>query len=138
MSTKNSTMTPEVTDLVTMGGSAVIGKGLHLASAVIRELSNARREAWTMGETSMERANAISGGTWVRRGIYLLVAFSFVSIIIAGFTGVPVVIENEITKGFLFWQRTTMEYVAVEGVPFLSVNKTAFLALVSFYLGAKA
>ena len=138
MSTKNSTMTPDITDLVTMGGSAVIGKGLHLASAVIRELSNARREAWAMGETSMERANSVSGGTWVRRGIYLLVAFSFVSIIIAGFAGVPVVVENEITKGFLFWQRTTMEYVAVEGVPFLSVNKTAFLALVSFYLGAKA
>ena len=96
MSTKNSTMTPDITDLVTMGGSAVIGKGLHLASAVIRELSNARREAWTMGETSMERANSVSGGTWVRRGIYLLVAFSFVSIIIAGFAGVPVVVENEI------------------------------------------
>jgi hypothetical protein len=66
------------------------------------------------------------------------VAFSFISIVVAGFAGVPVVVENEITKGFLFWQRTTMEYISVEGVPFLAVNKTAFLAMVSFYLGAKA
>lgn len=131
-------MAPELTDLMTMGGAAVVGKGLHLASAVIRELGNARRESWTMGEASMERANSVSGGTWVRRGIYLLVAFSFVAIVVAGFAGVPVTIENEVTKGWLFWKRTTMEYVAVEGVPFLAVNKTAFLAMVSFYLGAKA
>ena len=131
-------MTPEIIDLATMGGSAIVGKGLHLASAVIRELGNARREAWSLGEQSMERANNVSGGTWVRRGIYCLVAFSFVSIVVAGFAGVPVVVENEITKGFLFWQRTTMEYISVEGVPFLAVNKTAFLAMVSFYLGAKA
>tara|TARA_R110000823_G_scaffold297453_1_gene417574 strand:+ start:395 stop:790 length:396 start_codon:yes stop_codon:yes gene_type:complete len=131
-------MTPEITDLVTMGGSAIVGKGLHLASAVIRELSNARREAWSMGEKSMERAASVNGGVWVRRAIYALVAFSFVSIIVAGFMRVPVIIENEVTKGFLFWQRTAMEYIAVDGVPFLAVNKTAFLALVSFYLGAKA
>jgi hypothetical protein len=131
-------MTPEMMDLATIGGSAIVGKGLHLVGSVIKELSNARREAWSMGEESMERANTVSGGTWVRRGIYLLIAFSFVSIVVAGFTGVPVVIENEITTGFLFWRRTAMEYVAVEGVPFLAVNKTAFLAMVSFYLGAKA
>ena len=131
-------MTPELMDLATMGGGAILGKGLSLASKLISELGDARREAWSMGEESMQRAAAVTGGMWVRRAIYALVAFSFVSIIIAGFAGVPVVIENEITKGFLFWQRTTMEYIAVEGVPFLSVNKTAFLALVSFYLGAKA
>lgn len=131
-------MTPEVLDLATMGGSAVLGKGLNLASSVIKELGAARREAWSLGEQSMERAEKTSGGVWIRRAIYFLVAFSFVSIIVAGFADVPVVIENEVTKGFLFWQRTVLEYVTVEGVPFLAVNKTAFLALVSFYLGSKA
>ncbi len=131
-------MSPEVLDLATMGGSAMLGKGLNLASAVIKELGAARREAWQYEEGSMERAEKTSGGVWIRRAIYFLVAFSFVSIIVAGFAGHPVVIENEVTKGFLFWQRTVMEYVTVEGVPFLAVNKTAFLALVSFYLGSKA
>lgn len=131
-------MTPEVLDLATMGGSAMLGKGLNLASAVIKELGAARREAWQFEEQSMNRAEKASGGVWIRRAIYFLVAFSFVSIIVAGFAGHPVVIENEVTKGFLFWQRSVMEYVTVEGVPFLAVNKTAFLALVSFYLGSKA
>jgi len=131
-------MTPELVDIATMGGGAVLGKGLNIASTLIKELGDARREAWSLGEQSMERAQSITGGMWVRRAIYALVAFSFVSIIIAGFSGKPVIIENEVTKGMLFWQRTVMEYVAVEGVPFLAVNKTAFLALVSFYLGAKA
>lgn len=131
-------MTPQILDLATMGGGAILGKGLSLASAVIKELGNARREAWNREEKSMKRAEAVTGGQWVRRGIYALVAFAFVSIIVAGFAGVPVVIENEVTKGWLFWKKTSMEYISVEGVPFMAVNKTAFLALVSFYLGAKA
>jgi hypothetical protein len=132
------------TDLMTLGGGALLGKAFSTISFMLKALNDARKDAHMMNmevfdaqERSMERAEKTSGGVWMRRAIYFLVAFSFVSIVIAGWAGHPIVIEHETTKGILLWKRNVVEYVTVHGVPFLSANKTAFLAIVSFYLGAK-
>lgn len=89
-------------------------------------------------DQSMDKA-AGRGGTWIRRGIYALVALSMLSVLIAGFVGVPVVVENAVLiKGWvwgLFPDRETTEYVTVEGVLFVKENRRAFIQLLLFYLG---
>ena len=137
-------MTEQITDILTLGGGALIGKGFSTVSFLLKSLNDARKETHNIlmaefeaNEGSMNRAEKTNGGTWMRRAIYLLVAFSFVSIVIAGWMGEPIIIENIATKGLLFWKREVIEYTTINGVPFLDANKTAFLAIVSFYLGAK-
>lgn len=132
------------TDLMTLGGGALLGKIFSTVTFMLKALNDARKDAHMMNmevfdaqERSMERAEKTSGGVWMRRAIYVLVAFSFVSIVIAGWMGHPVVIEHEVTKGFWIFKKQVLEYITINGVPFLSANKTAFLAIVSFYLGAK-
>jgi hypothetical protein len=75
------------------------------------------------------------GGTAMRRMIYGLVAFMFVSVVVAGFTGVPVVVEVVTQKGALFWKHSVTEFVSVDGVLFPPEVRKGFLALLGFYLG---
>jgi len=88
-------------------------------------------------EKSMEAAahRDGNGGTWMRRAIYLLIVFSFVSIVVAGFMDVPVVLEQTVTKGWLFWKKTVTEFVTINGVFFPPEIRRAFLLLCAFYLG---
>lgn len=137
-------MTEQITDILTLGGGALIGKGFSTVSFLLKSLNDARRETHNIlmaefeaNESSMNRAEKTSGGVWMRRAIYLLVAFSFVSIVIAGWMGEPIIIENLTTKGFWIFKKEVVDYVTINGVPFLDANKTAFLAICSFYLGAK-
>lgn len=75
------------------------------------------------------------GGTWMRRAIYFLIAFSIVSVILAGYVSVPVIVENEVTKGIFFWKKVVTEFVTVNGVLFPAEMRKAFLMLCGFYLG---
>lgn len=75
------------------------------------------------------------GGKWMRRAIYITIAFTIVSVTLAGFVQVPVVVENEVTRGILFWKKTITEFVTVNGVLFPVEMRKAFLMLCAFYLG---
>ena len=88
-------------------------------------------------DASMEAAAARTkdGGTWMRRAIFILIAFSLVSVIVAPFLGEPVIVENVVTKGILFWKRTVTEFVTIDGVLFPAEIRRAFLLLCAFYLG---
>lgn len=76
-----------------------------------------------------------SGGTWMRRMIYGLVAVMLLAVVYAGFVDVPVIVENEVNKGMLFWKRTVTEFVTVNGVLLPTEVRKAFLMLCGFYLG---
>jgi len=86
-------------------------------------------------DDSMDRASKRDGGTWMRRAILGILAFVIVSVIFAGFVNVPVVVENEVTKGILFWKKAVTEFVTVNGVLFPSEVRKAFLMLCAYYLG---
>jgi len=86
-------------------------------------------------DDSMDRASKRDGGTWMRRAIMGVVAFVIVAVIAAGFVNVPVVVENEVTKGILFWKKVVTEFVTVNGVLFPSEVRKAFLMLCAYYLG---
>jgi len=86
-------------------------------------------------DDSMDRAAKRDGGTWMRRAILGILAFVIVSVIFAGFVNVPVVVENEVTKGILFWKKAVTEFVTVKGVLFPSEVRKAFLMLCAYYLG---
>ena len=75
------------------------------------------------------------GGKWMRRAIYFTIAFTIVAVIFAGYVNVPVVVENEVTRGILFWKKTITEFVTVNGVLFPVEMRKAFLMLCAFYLG---
>ena len=93
----------------------------------------------SLNEKSMLRAAKTDGGVWMRRAIYFLISLGFVAVVLAPFFGQPVVIENLVQKGILFWKKTVVEYTTIEdGIVFLDANRRAFFALVAFYLGAKA
>lgn len=138
-------MTTEVVDLLTLGGGAIAGKAFGTVTFLLEQLATARREnhillmeKFDKEEESMERANKVDGGTWMRRAVYFLVAFSVVSVIVAAWYGQDIYVEEQVQKGFWFWKQSVTEFIKVEGIPFFSMNKTAFLAIVSFYLGKKA
>lgn len=88
-------------------------------------------------DASMDAAAArtADGGKWMRRAIYFTVAFTIVAVIFAGFAEVPVVVENQVTKGIFFWKKTVTEFVTVNGVLFPVEMRKAFLMLCGFYLG---
>ena len=88
-------------------------------------------------DASMDAAAArtADGGKWMRRAIYLTVAFTIVAVIFAGFMEVPVVVENQVSKGIFFWKKTVTEFVTVNGVLFPAEMRKAFLMLCGFYLG---
>jgi len=96
-------------------------------------------EALDKRDKSMDAAAARTkdGGTWMRRAIYFLIASMFAAIIIAGFTGVPVV--HEITENksaiFGFLKKTVTTFVTTDGVFFPPEVRQAFLMLCGFYLG---
>ena len=124
-------------EIITMGGSATLG----FVFQHIAELTKAKRD-YEMGlheahEASMSAA-ANRGGKWIRRGIYLIVAISFIGIMLAGFWGKPVVLEYELERKFLFFEWTAVKLKEVTGVVMLEQNRTAFLAMVSFLFGKGA
>jgi hypothetical protein len=138
-------MTEATVDLLTMAGGATLGKTFNVVSQVLGIFTHMakaqveRRSALlSLAEKSRERAEKTNGGVMIRRGIYLLISVAFISIIVAGFMQIPVVIENVVTKGAFFWKKEVNEYVTVTGVPFLDANRRAMFALLTFYLGAKA
>lgn len=71
----------------------------------------------------------------MRRAIYGIIAFNFFIVLIAPFLGEPVIVENPVVKGILFWKRTVIEFVTVEGVLFPHDIRKAFLMLCAYYLG---
>ena len=133
-----------MTELLGMGAGAAVGKSFATLTKLLDSQSDARKEAHSMAmqamgaeEKSRERANEVNGGVWLRRAVYFLVAFLFVSASLAAWFGLPVVIENEVTKGILFWKKTVIEYTQITGVPLLRVYSTAFTTIVGFVYGSK-
>jgi len=111
---------------------------------VFRQFAEARREIFDIAkervvasDASRDAAAARSGegGTWMRRAIYLLIAGMFVSIVVAGFMEVPVVVEVQRKVGFLFWKHMETFFETIQGVLFPVEIRQGFLALLGFYLG---
>lgn len=111
---------------------------------VFRQIADSRREVFEIAkeksilnreshDAAAKRAGA--GGTWMRRAIYLLIAGMFAAIVVAGFMKVPVVVETDVHKGILFWQKVVKEFVTIDGVLFPVEIRQGFLALLGFYLG---
>lgn len=74
-------------------------------------------------------------GTWMRRALYGLIAFVFVSLVVAGFMGIPIILEQEVPKGFLFWRHMETVYETVQGF-FLPVEiRQSLIVFIGFYLG---
>lgn len=139
-------MTEGTIDLITMGSGAAMGKAFNVVGEVVKVfntlasgMAERRLGLHNASEDSRKRAEGVKGGVWMRRAIYLLIAMGFASVIVAPFFGIPVVVENVVQKGILFWKKEIVEYQLIEqGVVFLDANRRAFFALVAFYLGAKA
>lgn len=93
----------------------------------------------TAQEKSMDAAAKRdgAGGTWMRRGILLLVAIIMVAVVAAGFFQVPVVheITDEKSAVFGFLKKTVTTFVTTDGVFFPPEIRKAFLMLCAFYLG---
>jgi hypothetical protein len=87
------------------------------------------------GSMDAAATRTADGGKWMRRAIYFTIAFTIVAVIFAGYVNVPVVVENEVTRGILFWKKTITEFVTVNGVLFPVEMRKAFLMLCAFYLG---
>ena len=76
-----------------------------------------------------------SGGTWMRRAIFLVVALSLVSVWVAPYFDQIVTVEVERTKGMFFWKRDVKEFVETIGVLMPIETRKAFMMLCGFYLG---
>lgn len=88
-------------------------------------------------DASMDAAAARTkdGGAWMRRALYFLMAFMFVTVLVAPFVGIPAVVEVEVSKGILFWKHTVKEFVEVTGVLLPIETRKALLMFLAFYLG---
>lgn len=75
------------------------------------------------------------GGTWMRRALYGLIAFTFVSLAIAGFMEIPIILEQEVPKGFLFWRHMETVYDTVQGFLLPREIRQALIVFLGFYLG---
>lgn len=80
-------------------------------------------------------ARTEQGGTWMRRALYGLIAFMFVGLVVAGFAGVPIILEQEIPKGFLFWRHMETVYESVQGFLLPTEIRQALVVFIGFYLG---
>lgn len=108
----------------------------QFAEATRRQFEMAKEKSILSRESHDAAAKrAGKGGTWMRRAIYLLIAGMFAAIVIAGFMKVPVVVETDVHKGILFWQKVVKEFVTIDGVLFPVEIRQGFLALLGFYLG---
>lgn len=127
--------------LTSEAGIGVLGAGFGFIARHFAEQRKANHdmimEAIRQRDDSMDRAaeRTRDGGTWMRRALYFLMAIIFVSVIVAGFVGIPVVIEVVAQKGFLFWKHSVTDFVTVNGVVFPPEIRKAFLHFIGFYLG---
>jgi Na+/H+ antiporter NhaD/arsenite permease-like protein len=122
--------------LTSEAGMSLIGLVMGFFFRQKAEREKAINARVTGRDDSMDRAAArSSGGTWMRRALFGLVAFVFVAVILAPFLNEPVIVENSVQKGILFWKRTVTEFVTVEGVLFPAEIRRAFLCFIAFYLG---
>lgn len=121
-------------DIATMGGGVTAGFLFRQVASVVSIISKAAGKKRDSNDDSRDKA-ASRGGAWIRRGLYLLVAAGFLSVLLAGFMDIPVVVE--ITKKVGWWpfRSEHIEFVTVEGVLFIKENRTAFLAMLTFYFG---
>jgi hypothetical protein len=124
-------------EIITMGGSATLGFVFQHIAELTKAAHARRMEEFDAQELSMQTASNRSGKL-VRRGIYFIVAFSFIGIMIAGFFGKPVILEYELERKFLFFEWTVVKLKQATGVVMLEQNRTAFLAMVSFLFGKGA
>lgn len=111
---------------------------------VFRQIADTRREIFEIAKERVAASDASrdaaaaragKGGTWMRRAIYFLIAGMFVSIVVAGFMEVPVIVEVERTVGWLFWRHVETFFETINGVLFPVEIRQGFLALLGFYLG---
>ena len=123
-----------MTDILTMGGGVTLGFVFDYLSTRAMEKHDRKMIRHEAYEKSKDSAAKRVGG-WVRRGIYAIVAFSFVVIPLSGLLDKNVVLEYELDRKFLFWEWTIVRLKEVHGVVFIEENRTAFLALISFYFG---
>ena len=80
-------------------------------------------------------ARTANGGTWMRRALYFLIAFMFVGLVVAGFMNVPIILEQEVPKGFLFWRHMETVYETVQGFLMPTEIRQALVVFLGFYLG---
>lgn len=123
--------------LVSESGMALIGLvigGIHRSKAQQYEMMLG---AITAKDDSRDKAAARTkdGGTWMRRALYFLMLFVFVTVLLAPFFGESVAVEQEVTKGILFWKKVVIEIVEIQAVLFPVEIRTAFLAFIGYYLG---
>jgi hypothetical protein len=123
--------------LTSEAGMALIGlvMGFVFRQKAEREKAVNARIVQSNGSMGAAAARTSNGGTWMRRALFGLIAFVFVAVILAPFLDEPVIVENSVQKGILFWRRTVVEFVSVDGVLFPAEIRRAFMAFIAFYLG---
>lgn len=121
-------------DLATMGGGVTAGFLFRQVATIFGTIRDAVRGNRDSNDDSRDKA-AARGGVWIRRGLYLLVAAGFLSVLVAGFMEVPVVVETTKKVGWWPFRSEQLEFVTVQGVLFIKENRTAFLAMLTFYFG---
>ena len=98
-------------------------------------------DALRYGDQSMNQADERSNRTrWVvgdffRGALLSLIIVSFLSVILAGFLNVPVVLETLHTRGWLFWKKEVSKFVEINGVFFPPEIRKSLLLMMAFYLG---
>lgn len=123
-----------VTDIATMGGGALAGFAFRQIAQVMATYQANLLSNQKASDESRDRA-ASRGGKWIRRGLYMLVAAGFLSVIVAGFMEVPVVVETARKVGWWPFRQEITEFITIDGVLFLKENRQAFLAMLTFYFG---
>ena len=127
-------MTPESIAALIGGAGGFIARQFVENAKRVHSERMAKAEAT---EASLGAARGFAGmAASILRGVLVgIVAISFLAVLAAGFLDIPVVIESETTKRFMFWSKTYTEYVELHGVPFLKENRLALTTMLFFLFG---
>lgn len=74
-------------------------------------------------------------GDFFRGALLALIIISFLSVILAGFANVPVVLETMHERGWWFWKKPSTEFVEVNGVFFPPEIRKSLMLMMAFFLG---
>jgi hypothetical protein len=121
---------------------ALVGTAIGWAFRQFAETRKANRDFQMLAlqattqsmDAAAQRANS-KFGEMMQQSIFLLVAVMFLSVIVAGYVNVPVIVEAVQSKGILFWRRDVTEFVSLQGVLFPQEVRQAFIIILTFYFG---
>lgn len=128
-------------DAVAAGLGIVSGGVMGAASGLLDTVQHIAKanfdRALKMGDAvdaTMDKAS--NRGSKAMRGVLLgLAVAGFVVAWVAGFLEVPIQLEQEVTKGILFWKKTVVELVQTSGIVVFKEIRQILIYSLTFSMG---